>query len=136
MLDASDRIDPSKIIVKPKLHTLVHAPEDVRRTGPLVHNSTEVFEAFNAVFRFSAILSNRKATSRDVALKFCDLDGVKHLLSGGYYQSGQEWVQAAPAVLLLLKNNPVLQQYLGWSQKSAPCPGAPKFCDFTCLIKF
>ncbi|KAJ6631670.1 hypothetical protein B0H10DRAFT_1938493 [Mycena sp. CBHHK59/15] len=85
ILDAFAAIDPSKILIKLKLHVLEHIPEDIRRRGPAVRFSTEVFECFNAIFRLCSVLSNHQAPSRDIAAKFADLDRVKHILSGGYW---------------------------------------------------
>ncbi|KAF6746603.1 hypothetical protein DFP72DRAFT_822991, partial [Ephemerocybe angulata] len=50
VLDAFAAIDPAKIPFKIKLHLLKHLPAHIRRFGPAVHFSTEVFECFNAIF--------------------------------------------------------------------------------------
>ncbi|KAJ7195228.1 hypothetical protein GGX14DRAFT_307139, partial [Mycena pura] len=73
----------ARIINKVKLHLLPHLVEDAVRYGPVVRNSTEVFEGFNAVFRLRSILSNHQAPSRDIAMKFASMDRLKHILSGG-----------------------------------------------------
>ncbi|TRM55830.1 hypothetical protein BD626DRAFT_622186, partial [Schizophyllum amplum] len=82
VLDAFDEMDCKKILVKIKLHMLPHLIEDVRRFGPAIRNSTEVFECFNAIFRLCSVLSNHQAPSRDIARKFSSLDRIKHILSG------------------------------------------------------
>lgn len=117
VLDAFGEVDPSKILVKVKLHLLPHLKEDIRRFGPAIRNSTEVFECFNGIFRFCSILSNHQAPSRDIARKFSSLDRVKHLLSGGYWKDERSgrFIQAGARVLSVLKEQEVLQQHLGWT---------------------
>ncbi|KAJ7835607.1 hypothetical protein B0H13DRAFT_2108073 [Mycena leptocephala] len=51
LLDAFDAVDPLRILTKIKLHLLAHTMEDIRRFGPLIRSSTEIYEAFNTVFR-------------------------------------------------------------------------------------
>jgi hypothetical protein len=46
VLDLFSRIEPLKIITKPKLHLLTHLPDNIKRYGPLVGEATEVFECF------------------------------------------------------------------------------------------
>jgi hypothetical protein len=123
VLDAFDAMDPSKITTKPKIHTLTHLPDNVRRFGPAVRNSTEVFEAFNAIFRFCVVLSNRQADSRDTARKFRSLDTVKHLLTGGWYSDNAQWTQPGSTVRRILRDAPNIQNHLGWSSVKASTPG-------------
>ncbi|KAJ7196971.1 hypothetical protein GGX14DRAFT_402885 [Mycena pura] len=47
LLDAFDAVDPLRILVKIKLHLLAHLPNDIRRFGPGIRFSTEIYEAFN-----------------------------------------------------------------------------------------
>ncbi|KAJ6608791.1 hypothetical protein B0H10DRAFT_1815126, partial [Mycena sp. CBHHK59/15] len=117
ILDAFAAIDPSKILIKLKLHVLEHVPEDIRRRGPAVRFSTEVFECFNAIFRLCSVLSNHQAPSRDIAAKFADLDRVKHILSGGYWfdESELAWVRGGKDVQRILRNTPIIQRHLGWA---------------------
>ncbi|KAJ6563490.1 hypothetical protein B0H10DRAFT_1929455 [Mycena sp. CBHHK59/15] len=117
VLDAFGTLDPSKILIKLKLHVLKHIPENIRRRGPSVRFSTEVFECFNAIFRLCSVLSNHQAPSRDIALKFADLERVKHILSGGFWKQGSEWVSAGKDVRRLLVKTTVLQRHLGWAPK-------------------
>ncbi|KAJ7080438.1 hypothetical protein B0H15DRAFT_787211 [Mycena belliarum] len=116
LLDAFDMVDPLRILVKIKLHLLAHIPEDIRRFGPAIRSSTEIFEKFNGVFRLCSINSNRLAPSRDISRKFASMERVKHLLCGGYWfdQRLKTWVQAASSVKELLVNDHVLQRQLGW----------------------
>jgi hypothetical protein len=122
VLDAFASIDPSKIILKMKLQLLADIIEDIRRHGPAIRFSTEIFECFNAIFRLCSIFSNRQAPSRDIAHKFASMDRVKHILSGGYWKHNNEWVQAGGKVRSLLHNKPVVQRHLGWApQKVIQC---------------
>ncbi|KAJ7221325.1 hypothetical protein GGX14DRAFT_353565 [Mycena pura] len=106
--------DPARIINKMKLHLLPHLVEDAVRFGPLIRYSTEVFEAFNAVFRMCSVLSNHQAPSRDIAMKFASMDRLKHVLSSGYRKEGDKWVCAGSNVLSVLKLKPIIQRHLGW----------------------
>ncbi|KAJ6601678.1 hypothetical protein B0H10DRAFT_1958311 [Mycena sp. CBHHK59/15] len=128
ILDAFAAIDPSKILIKLKLHVLEHIPEDIRRRGPAVRFSTEVFECFNAIFRLCSVLSNYQAPSRDIAAKFADLDRVKHILSGGYWfdESELAWVRGGKDVQRILRNTPIIQQHLGWAPPPFCTPGQIK----------
>jgi hypothetical protein len=119
VLDAFASIDPSKIILKMKLQLLADIIEDIRRHGPAIRFSTEVFECFNAIFRLCSVLSNHQAPSRDIAHKFASMDRVKHILSGGYWKQNDEWVQAGENVRSLLCSEPFLQRHLGWAPPKA-----------------
>jgi hypothetical protein len=124
-LDAFALVDPAKIIVKMKLQLLPDLIEDIRRYGPAIRYSTEVFECYNAIFRLCSVLSNRQAPSRDIAKKFASMERVKHILSGGYWKQGDGWVQAGPKVRSLLHEEAFVQRHLGW----AP-PRELKFGEF------
>lgn len=123
VLDAFGDIDPAKIILKIKLHLLPHILKDIRRFGPAIRNSTEVFECFNAIFRLCSILSNHQAPSRDIATKFCAMDRLKHILSGGYWQQDGQWVQAGASVRRVLHQESVIQRHLGWVPPRKLIPG-------------
>ncbi len=117
-------MDPAKIIIKIKLHLLPHLIEDIRRWGPAIRNSTEIFECFNAIFRLCSILSNHQAPSRDIAYKFTSLDRVKHILSGGYWEENGKWLQAGTNVRSILTTKPIIQRHLGWAPpRAAGQPG-------------
>ncbi|KAJ7197464.1 hypothetical protein GGX14DRAFT_374923, partial [Mycena pura] len=124
-LDVWDAVDPLRIIVKIKLHLLTHLPKDIRRFGPAIRFSTEVFEAYNAVFRMCSINSNHIAPSRDIAQKFTSMDRVKHLLCGGFWWNApsKSWSQARSAVLRVIVDDPVLQRHLGWVSSKVVEPG-------------
>ncbi|KAL1699940.1 hypothetical protein EV121DRAFT_283734 [Schizophyllum commune] len=123
VLDAFGDVDCKKILVKIKLHLLPHLIDDIRRFGPAIRNSTEVFECFNAVFRLCSVLSNHQAPSRDIAQKFTSMDRVKHILSGGYWKEGSQWVQAGSGVRSVLRKKPIIQRYLGWVPDNSAAPG-------------
>ncbi|KAF5374921.1 hypothetical protein D9758_000015 [Tetrapyrgos nigripes] len=127
VLDAFANIDPSKILIKIKLHILIHLPMHICRRGPAVRFATEIFECFNAIFRMCSVLSNHQAPSRDIAVKFADLDRVKHIFSGGFWKdSSGKWVQGGKEVQTLLRRSPLLQKHLGWSPKAVWVPGSMK----------
>lgn len=126
VLDAFATLDPSKILIKIKLHALVHIIKNIRRRGPAVRFSTEVFECFNAIFRMCSVLSNHQAPSRDIALKMVDLDRVKHILSGGHWLQDGKWICAGRDVCALLRQTPILQQHLGWTPQPTWTPGSIK----------
>ncbi|THV00698.1 hypothetical protein K435DRAFT_793900 [Dendrothele bispora CBS 962.96] len=113
-LDAFAAIDPSKITKKVKLHLLPHLVSDIRRFGPAVRNSTEVFECFNAIFRMCSIYSNHQAPSRDIARKFASMSRMKHIISGGFWLEGGKWIQASLQVRQVIMSDPVVQRHLGW----------------------
>ncbi|KAK0430360.1 hypothetical protein EV421DRAFT_1893571 [Armillaria borealis] len=125
VLDAFGDVDPSKILIKVKLHLLPHLITDIRCFGPAIRNSTEVFECYNAIFRLCSIYSNHQAPSHDIAVKFCGMDRLKHLISRGYYwsESHQRWIQAGKSVLRLLHSEPVIQRHLGWVAPIKLTPG-------------
>ena len=123
LLDAFANIDPSKILIKLKLHVLLHIVQDIRRRGPGVRFSTEIFECFNAIFRLCSVLSNHQAPSRDIAFKFADLDRVKHILSGGFWLQDGVWVRAGKDVNRILRNTPIIQRHLGWAPPPTYIPG-------------
>ncbi|KAJ7847525.1 hypothetical protein B0H13DRAFT_2255356 [Mycena leptocephala] len=114
VLDAFGDHDPAKILLKVKLHLLTHMVEDI-------------FECFNAIFRLCSILSNHQAPSRDIAHKFASMDRLKHILSGGFWKQGNEWVQAATNVCDVLHTMPIIQRHLGWVPLKKIINGAMHF---------
>ncbi|KAJ6567528.1 hypothetical protein B0H10DRAFT_2200191 [Mycena sp. CBHHK59/15] len=93
--------------------------DDAVGFGPLVGVATEIFEGFNAVFRYCSILSNHLAPSRDIALQLGDQEGLKHRLTGGWWlcHAGNEWLRAGSGVRHFMADHPVLQRLLGWAEQ-------------------
>jgi hypothetical protein len=132
VLDVFSLIDPSKMITKIKLHLLAHIDDDAIEFGPLVGVATEIFESFNAIFRYCSILSNHLAPSRDIALQLSDQEGLKHRLTGGWWfcSAADEWQRAGPGVRHFMSQHPVLQRLLGWSEQKLLKHGARKSLIF------
>ncbi|KAJ7867689.1 hypothetical protein B0H14DRAFT_3587901 [Mycena olivaceomarginata] len=128
LLDAFDVVDPLRILVKIKLHLLAHIPDDIRRFGPAIRFATEIYEAYNGVFRLCSIYSNHRAPSRDISLKFASMSRVKHYLSGGYWRSltSSKWIQAGGAMQRVLQDDPVFQRHLGWVPPAEETPAFVK----------
>lgn len=126
MLDIFAKIDRSKIITKIKYHLLAHIDDDAVEFGPLVGVATEIFECFNAIFRYCSILSNHLAPSRDIALQLGDQEGLKHRLTGGLWfcRAADEWRRAGSGVRHFMAAHPVLQRLLGWSEQKILKHGA------------
>lgn len=106
-----------------KLQILPNLVDDIRRFGPAIRYSTEVFECFNAIFRLCSVLSNHLAPSRDIANKFASMDSLKHILSGGYWKSSEGWVCAGPRVTDILHKDTFIQRHLGWVAPHVPSIG-------------
>lgn len=125
MLDAFALIDPSKIIDKMKLQILPNLVDDICHFGPAIRYSTEIFECYNAIFRLCSVLSNHQAPSRDIANKFASMDRLKHILSGGYWETEDGWVCAGPKVRNVLHSDLFIQRHLGWVPSYKPPLGLP-----------
>ena len=109
-------IDPSKMISKLKLHLLVHLKSDIIRFGPLVGHSTEVFECFNAIFRFCSVFSNHLAPSRDIAIQLASQEALKHRLTGGWWPTvNGEWARPGSSLRSFMHACPTLQALIGWT---------------------
>jgi hypothetical protein len=104
-----------KVITKIKLHLLTHLVDDIRRFGPAILYSTEVFECWNHVFRLCSILSNHLAPSKDIADTLGGMERFKHVVSGGWWKADDGFTQAGPSVRDMLKTDPELQRRLGWT---------------------
>ncbi|TFY58537.1 hypothetical protein EVG20_g8108 [Dentipellis fragilis] len=130
VLDIWALIDPARIIVKPKLHILEHLVDDIRRFGPAILYSTEIFECWNAIFRTCSVLSNHASPSHDIAVTIADMERFKHQVSGGWWRNLQgQYVQAGPEVRSLLRNNAQIQRRLGWVNLSNISPATVKPCS-------
>ncbi|KAF8963433.1 hypothetical protein BDZ97DRAFT_1939527 [Flammula alnicola] len=128
LLDLWAIYDPSRILLKFKLHVLSHLVNDIRRLGPAVLFSTEVFECWNAIFRLCSILSNHLAPSHDIAATISDMERFKHQVSGGWWKDSEseDWVRAGLMVRSYLTHTPELQRRLGWADSSSVIPGTAK----------
>ncbi|KAJ6597903.1 hypothetical protein B0H10DRAFT_2231848 [Mycena sp. CBHHK59/15] len=117
VLDAIAKIDPSKIMTKIKYHLLAHIDLDTLEFGPLIGVATEIFESFNAVFRYCSIYSNHLAPSRDIAIQLGRQETVKHQLAGGRWlaKSSGEWQVAGAGVRHFIEKHPILQRLVGWT---------------------
>ncbi|KAI0682681.1 hypothetical protein BC835DRAFT_1424141 [Cytidiella melzeri] len=119
LLDAWAMFDPRRIITKAKLHILTHLVNNIRRFGPAILYSTEVFECWNAVFRMCSILSNHLAPSRDIATTLGGMERFKHQVSGGWWKDGKGgYIRAGKNVREFLRCSPELQRRLGWADTS------------------
>jgi hypothetical protein len=117
VLDAIAKIDPSKIMTKIKYHLLAHIDLDALEFGPLIGVATEIFESFNAVFRYCSIYSNHLAPSRDIAIQLGRQETVKHQLTGGRWlaKSSGDWQVAGAGVRHFIEKHPILQRLVGWT---------------------
>jgi hypothetical protein len=128
LLDIWAIIDPTRIIDKIKLHILTHLPDDVRRLGPGVLYSTEVFKCWNAIFRLCSVLSNHQAPSRDIAATLGGMERFKHQVSGGWWKDkAGKHVQAGPKVATFMTSNTQGQRRLGWVDSTSLRPGRDIF---------
>ena len=124
-------IDPSKMTSKLKLHLLAHLKEDILRFGPLVGVATEVFECFNAIFRFCSILSNHLAPSRDIALQLAGQETLKHRLTGGWWPTADgEWERPGFSVRNFIQTHPTLQALVGWTSAEPLVNGRSSFLPY------
>ena len=99
LLDAWGQVDPRRIIAKIKLRLMPYLVQDIRRFGPAILYSTEIFESYNYIFRLSSIHSNHHAPSLDIASDIAGAERLKHLISGGWWLNARkEWVQAGPGI--------------------------------------
>ena len=124
VLDAFSRIEPSKIITKPKLHLLTHLPDDIRRYGPLTGEATKAFECFNAVFRFCSVLLNHQAPSCDIMIQLADQEGFKQHVTGSWWPDDSGgWKCSGLGVRSSLEHYMMLKSNLGWANNTIAPPG-------------
>lgn len=125
VLDIWAKVDPNRIIDKMKLHVITHLPEDIQRFGPACLYIVEGFEGWNRIWRLCSILSNHHSPSRDIAIKLCKAERIKHLLSGGFWydKDSKTYVQAGKAVQGMFESDKTLRRRLGWSLTPGLVPG-------------
>ncbi|KAI0726422.1 hypothetical protein C8Q72DRAFT_928484 [Fomitopsis betulina] len=115
VLDIWAIIDPNRILTKNKLHILMHLVNNIHHFGPAILYSTEIFECWNAIFRFCSILSNHQAPSRDIAVTLADMERFKHQVSGGWWRNSVgEYVCAGNNIQIFFRENLAFQCRLGW----------------------
>jgi hypothetical protein len=113
---------------KLKLHLLAHLRADILRFGPLVGVATEVFECFNAIFRYCSILSNHLAPSRDIAFQLASQELLKHHLTGGWWPMVDgEWQRPELSVHNFIYAHPTLQALVGWTSNEPLINGKSQF---------
>jgi len=128
VLDIAALIDPSKIVLKIKYHLLSHIKEDIIRFGPMVGIASEVFEGFNAIFRYCSVLSNHLAPSCDIAHQLSEQEIVKHILSSGWwFDKKMGWSRPGSSVQGFVKKNPILQALIRWPRNDKLVPGKSFF---------
>ena len=84
---------------KPKFHYILHLEDHVRRFGPAVIFTTEIFESHNAVIRSKSVHSNRQAPSRDIAVAFAHTNRLQAFLCGGRIRARSPIPALAPTSL-------------------------------------
>ncbi|KAI0827855.1 hypothetical protein BC628DRAFT_1409428 [Trametes gibbosa] len=135
LLDIWVAIDPNRIIVKQKLHILVHV----------------IFECWNAIFRSCSVYSNHHGASFNLARRMAGIKLFKHQVSGGWWsqhnfhstdcntesqpqsrlspdmESGplpSLYMRAGENVRTFLQQHPALQRRLGWVSPLVLTPAA------------
>lgn len=103
VLDGFLAVSPKEILRKIKLHILVHLEDDILAFVPLPGVSSERFESFNAVFRHSAIHSNRQHLSRDIAQDCAGQERLKQIMSGGYIPEEGVWRLPSGPIVTMTK---------------------------------
>ena len=137
VLDIWAKIDPNRIVVKPKLHILTHLLDDVRRFGPPALYEVEAFESSNRVFRECSVHSNHHAPSRDIATTMARMERFKHIISGGWWWDNvtKKHVQAGKGITKDFGSNVFLQCHLGWTPDRQRPSGneltVPRLCMLT-----
>ncbi|KAJ3565255.1 hypothetical protein NP233_g7745 [Leucocoprinus birnbaumii] len=127
VLDAWGLFDPARIQYKLKLHILCHLKRDIKRFGPAILFSTEVFEAWNGIFRACSILSNHHSPSRDIAETLAGMERIKHVVSGGWWKTADgSIIRGGPGVIKQVHLNSSLRRQLGLSAVPNLAPGTLK----------
>ncbi|KAG8725307.1 hypothetical protein FRC09_002669 [Ceratobasidium sp. 395] len=104
VLDAFAHMDPGRIISKVKLHILTHLVDDIQNHGPAVRN--------------------HQAPSRDICNMMKELEGFRHIATGGFsHDNYGNPVCASTNVQHFFQSNLQLQSYLGWIEPKPITPG-------------
>ncbi|EKM75140.1 hypothetical protein AGABI1DRAFT_103088 [Agaricus bisporus var. burnettii JB137-S8] len=117
LLDSWGAFDPARIQYKYKLHNLTHLTDNISRFGPPILYATEIFEAWNGVFRYCSILSNHQAPSRDIAQTLAGMERMKHFICGGWWKGfdTEDYISAGENIKNILKDNENIGRRLGFS---------------------
>lgn len=124
--DAIMDLAPTWFTSKFKMHLLAHVVLSITRFCLLKCYHEEPFESHNTVMRNASIFSNRQAPSRDIGHRLERVEGLRHIISGGFYKSPSssggtqtQWTSAAPAVLAFMNKCPALNRAYGIVNKEA-----------------
>ncbi|KAI7891101.1 uncharacterized protein EV154DRAFT_91175 [Mucor mucedo] len=79
--------NPTPYSCKPKMHLLHHLRDDLINFGCALHYETEKGEQFNKFLREHLFHTNRKDTSKSLALKFGKQELLRHIVDGGSWVS-------------------------------------------------
>ncbi|XP_052075508.1 uncharacterized protein LOC127712964 [Mytilus californianus] len=101
-----------KLTNKVKTHLLLHVIEDIERHGPPSAYVEDGFERNHGNIRDCIFNQNQKARSRDTSVQFAKQLLCSHVVTGGYYETDDTWIQAANSVLKL-SSKVVVKKYLG-----------------------
>ncbi len=118
---------------KPKFHILLYFPRHIQRFGLAMLFATKAFESFNTVIHAKSVHSNRLSPSHDIALMFAQGNRVRHLLSGGVFNTWKKqadgtistaWrTTVAGPLRLVSADNSTVAHYLGIESEPSSCPG-------------
>ncbi|KAI7890759.1 uncharacterized protein EV154DRAFT_481888 [Mucor mucedo] len=79
--------NPTPYSCKPKMHLLHHLRDDLINFGCALHYETEKGEQFNKCLREHLFHTNRKDTSKSLALKVGKQELLRHIVDGGSWVS-------------------------------------------------
>ncbi|CAB4016525.1 Hypothetical predicted protein [Paramuricea clavata] len=108
-LETVENVHP-EFLRKPKIHMLLHLPDDIFNFGPAIGFATERFEALNSIIRQINVFSNRQACSRDIGKKFVQHQIQKFVLNGGCW--GVDYRKCASQQLQHLAKSPKLAKFM------------------------
>lgn len=65
--------------------------DDIYRHGPMDCYKEDAFEKLHGRIRDQLFNQNLHARSRDTAYAFAEMEVLQHVLTGGYFPSGDTW---------------------------------------------
>ncbi|KAL7753956.1 hypothetical protein RI367_000889 [Sorochytrium milnesiophthora] len=98
---------PDDLKQRVKFHLLLHLPAGILLYGPPLLYQTEKLESMNGSIRATIPSTNKLATSRDTAMRFSSLQGLRHLVQGGLVQRGGRAQRVASDALLWASRHPL-----------------------------